>query len=264
MAAEENFVVVNLSSGKFYQDVNGQAAVLRKRDRRIVCTVAPCMVTAVALEDTASSVNVGRRRPSPTRSGGNAFPNTAFAHGIAAVRSRSASPQPRRSLSPVGVSVVQRRAQLATQSAATAVSGVGRIERETSRVRDLAEATSAEAKSVRGEVESRIADLAAASQASASQLEERVTAQVTQVAEYTEAQASRVAADVTARLEKEDYKRLRSSTAATAEITTRNVVEGARRDIQAQLDANRVDTLRQTSETKAQVQNISAQLGQAN
>ena len=126
-------------------------------------------------------------------------------------------------------------------------------------VRDLVEATSAEAKSVRGEVESRIADLATASQANASQLEERVAAQVTQVAEYTEAQASRVPADVTVRLEKE-VQAVVSSTAATAEITTRNVVEGTRRDIQAQIDANRADTLRQIAETKVQVQNISAQL----
>ena len=68
---------------------------------------------AVAMEDTASSVNLGRRRPSPTRTGGSEFPNTVFTRGIAVVRSRSASPRPHRSLSPLGVSVVQRRAQLA-------------------------------------------------------------------------------------------------------------------------------------------------------
>ena len=210
---------------------------------------------ADAMEDTASSVNIGRRRHSPTRTGGTGFPNTAFARGIAAVRSRSASPRPRRSPSPLGVSVAQRRAQLAAQSAATAVSGVGRIEAETHRVRELVEATSAEAKSVRGEVESRIADLAAASQASASQLGE----QVAKVAEYADAQASRVAADVTAQLGKE-VQAAATSAAATAEIKTRTVVEDARRDIQAQIDANRADTLRQTEETKAQVQEISAQL----
>ena len=214
---------------------------------------------ADAIEDTASSVNIGRRRPSPTRIGGSEFPNTVFARGVAAVRSRSASPRPRRSPSPLGVSVAQRRAQLAAQSAATAVSGVGRVEAETRRVRDLVEATSAEAKSVRDEVESRIADLAAASQASASQLVEQVATQVTKVAEYTDAQASRVAADVTARLGKE-VQAAATSAAATAEVTTRTVVEGARREIQAQIDANRADTLRQTEETKAQVQNISAQL----
>ena len=136
---------------------------------------------------------------------------------------------------------------------------VGRIEAETRRVRNLVEATSAEAKSVRGEVESHIAELAAASQASASQLAEQVATQVTKVAEYTDAQALRVAADVTARLGKE-VQAAASSATATAKITMRTVVEGARRDIQAQIDANRADTLRQTEETKAQVQNISAQL----
>ena len=153
------------------------------------------------------------------------------------------------------MSVAQRRAQLAAQSAATAVSGVGRVEAETHRVRELVEATLAEAKLVRGEVESRIADLAAASQATASQLGE----QVAKVAEYTDAQASWVAADVTAQLGKE-VQAAATSAAATAKIKTRTVVEGARRDIQAQIDANRADTLRQTEETKAQVREISAQL----
>ena len=81
-----------------------------------------------------------------------------------AVRSRSVSPRPRRSLSPLGVSVAQRRAQLAAQSAATPVSGVGRVAEETHYVRELVEATSAEAKSVRSDVERRVAILAAASE----------------------------------------------------------------------------------------------------
>ena len=62
---------------------------------------------ADAIEDTTSSVNIGRRRPSPTRIGGSEFPNTVFARGVVAVRSRSASPRPRRSPSPLGVSVAQ-------------------------------------------------------------------------------------------------------------------------------------------------------------
>ena len=63
------------------------------------------------------------------------------------------------------VSVQQCRAQLAEQSAATAISGVGRVEQETRRIREMVEATTAEAKSVRGEVESRVATLAAAADA---------------------------------------------------------------------------------------------------
>ena len=50
------------------------------------------------------------------------------------------------------------------------------------------------------------------------------------------------AADVTHRLEREIVAAV-TSTAATAEVTMRTVVEGVRRDIQAQLEQNRADTL---------------------
>ena len=214
---------------------------------------------AAALEDTASSVHIGRRQPSPSRTGGQPAPNTAFTFRSAAGRSRSASPRPRRSLSPLGVSVAQRRAQLAAQSAATAVSGVGRIEREARRVCELAEATSAETKSVRGEVKSRVATLAAASEENVVRVAAEVDAKVAKVAEYSDARASHVAADVTARLEK-DIQAAASSAAATAEVTTCTVVEGARRDIQGQLDVYRADALHKSDETQAQVREISAQL----
>ena len=214
---------------------------------------------AAALEDTASSVNIGRRLPSPSRTGGQTSPNTAFAFRTAAGRSRSASPRPRRSLSPLGVSVAQRRAQLAAQSAATAVSGVGRVAEETRYVRELVEATSAEAKSVRSDVERRVAILAAASEENAARVAAEVESKMAKVAEYSDARASHVAADVTARLEK-DIQVAASSATATAEITARTAVEGARRDIQAQLDVYRADALRKSDETQAQVQEISAQL----
>ena len=215
---------------------------------------------AAALEDTASSVHIGRRQPSPSQTGGQPAPNTAFTfRSVAGVRSRLASAQPRRSLSPLGVSVAQRHAQLAAQSAATAVSGVGRIEREARRIRELAEATSAETKSVRGEVESRVATLAAASEENVARVAAEVDAKVAKVAEYSDARASHVTADVTARLEK-DIQAAASSATATAEVTTRTVVEGARRDIQAQLDVYRADALRKSDETQAQVREISAQL----
>ena len=154
-----------------------------------------------ALEDTASSVYQGRAVQEKTRVSGGPFPNSAYSRGRAAARSRSASPRPRRVLSPVGLSVAQRRAQLAEQTAATAASGVGRVAEETRRVRELVEATTAEARSVRGEVESHVAQLAAAAEANAARTEERVSAEVKRVADYSDAQASRVAADVTARLE---------------------------------------------------------------
>ena len=51
-----------------------------------------------------------------------------------------------------------------------------------------------------------------------------------------------------------------SSATATAEIIARTAVEGAKRDIQAQLDVYRADALRKSDETQAQVKEISAQL----
>ena len=51
-----------------------------------------------------------------------------------------------------------------------------------------------------------------------------------------------------------------TSTAATAELTTRVAVEGVRRDIQAQLDANRADALQRSEEVAKQVRDLSAQL----
>ena len=115
----------------------------------------------VAIEDTASSV--APRGLVLTTSRAHS-PNATFARGVAAARARSASPRPRRPVSPLGLSVAQRCARLAEQSAATAMSGVGRVEAEARRVWAMVDATSAEAQSVRTQVESRIATLAAAAE----------------------------------------------------------------------------------------------------
>ena len=89
--------------------------------------------------------------------------------------------------------------------------------------------------------------MVAAAEAKAARTVEHVTAEVKRVAAYSDAQASRVAADVTARLEHE-VQATATSTAATAELMTCTVVEGVRRDIQAQLDANRADALKRSEE----------------
>ena len=141
---------------------------------------------------------------------------------------------------------------LAEQTASTAISGVGRVEAETCRVREMVEATTAEARSVRGEVESCIATLAAAADASATRTTEEIASRVKEVAEYSNAQALRVAADVTQRLEHEIVAAA-TSTTATAKVTTRTVVEGVRRDIQAQIEQNRVDALRREQEAQHRV-----------
>ena len=199
-----------------------------------------------ALDDTASSVRGMGAPPGVTVQVLTNTPNTAFSRRMRDTRSRSVSPRPRRVVSP-SLSMAQLRARTAEQTAATAVSGVGRLERETRRVREMVEATTVEAKSVRDEVESHVAILAEATDVSASRVEKEIAGQLGKVAAYSEAQASRAIAEVTQRLEKE-IGAAAISTAMTAEITTRNAVESVRRDIQAQLDKNRVDALQRKEE----------------
>ena len=153
-----------------------------------------------ALADTASSVHHAGRLPGGSSTVTNRAPNVAYSRGMAAAQARSASPGLRRFPLPLGVSVAQRCARLAEQSVATATSGMGRVEKKTCRVREMVEATTAEARSVRGDVESRVATLAVAADASTAHTAEEISSRVKEVAEYSDAQASRVAADVTQRL----------------------------------------------------------------
>ena len=149
------------------------------------------------LEDTASSVRGRDAPPGVTVQWLSNPPNAAFDQRMKDARSRSISPRPRRVVSP-SLSMAQLCARVAEQTVATAVSGVGRVERETRCVREMVEATTAEAKSVRDDVESRIAVLAAAAaDASATRANEEIASRVRQVAEYSETQASRVTVDVT-------------------------------------------------------------------
>ena len=145
------------------------------------------------------------------------------------------------------------------QSAATAISGMGNVEEETHRVRQMVEATTAEARSVCGGIESRIATLAVAADASAACTAEEISSRVKEAVEYSNAQALRVAADVTQRLEKEIVA-VAMSTAVTAEINMCTMVEGVQRDIQAQLEQTRVDSLRREQEAQHRIEDISKQL----
>ena len=65
--------------------------------------------------------------------------------------------------------------------------------------------------------------------------------------------------DVTQRLESEIVAAM-TSTAATAEVTMRTVVEGIRRDIQEQIEQNHADALRREQEAQHKVEDISKQL----
>ena len=133
------------------------------------------------------------------------------------------------------------------------------MEEETRRIRKMVEATTAEARSVRGDVESRIATLAAVADASAACIAEEISSRVKEAVEYSDAQVSRVTADITQRLEKEIVAAT-TSTAATTKINTRTVVEGVWRDIQAQLEQTRADALRREQEAQHRIEEISQQL----
>ena len=68
------------------------------------------------------------------------------------------------------------------------------------------------------------------------------------MAAYLDAQASRIAEMITQQLEWEIHAVV-MSTAATAEIRMRTIVEGMRRDVQAQFERNRADALRREEES---------------
>ena len=213
-----------------------------------------------ALEDTATSVRQPGTLPgSSTTISSSVAPNSAYAQRRSLTRGRSVSPAPRRRASPIGVSVAQRRTQMAEQIAESAFSGMGKVADETRRAREIAESAIAEARSVHGVVESRVAALSARADESTAHAVEVLSEQVQRTAAETEAKASRTIGTVVQQLEKE-ITVAATSTAAMAEITTRTVVEGLRRDVQAQIDQNRADTLRKTDEAQRRLDQVTNEL----
>ena len=186
-------------------------------------------------------------------------PNSAYAQRRSFTRGRSASPRPRRIASPIGVSVAQRCTQMAEQIAESVFSSVGQVADETRRTRKVAKAAIAEARSVHSEVKSQVAALLARADESTAHVVELLTEQVQQTAAKTEAKASRTIGTVVQQLEKE-ITVAATSTAKTAEVTTRTMVEGVRRDVQAQMDKNRVDTLCRADEAQRKVEQVSNEL----
>ena len=154
-------------------------------------------MVGTALEDTALSVCHTGHLPDGSSTVTSRAPNAAFSRRMARTRARSASPGPRRSPPPLGMSVVQRCAQLAEQIALTAISGVRRVEEETHRICKIVKATTAEAKSVRDEVESYVTSLVASADVSASCGTEVIEGRVREEAAYSDAQASRITVEVT-------------------------------------------------------------------
>ena len=77
--------------------------------------------------------------------------------------------------------------QLVERVAESAMSGVGQIADEARRVRGVAEAAIAEARSIHGEVESRVASLVAQADASAAHIIGVLSQHVQEVVEHSDA-----------------------------------------------------------------------------
>ena len=75
----------------------------------------------------------------------------------------------------------------------------------------------------------------------------------------SEAKALQIIGTVIQQLEKEITAAVMSA-ATTTEVTTCTVVEGVRRDVQAQIDQNRVDTLHRVDEAQRKVDQVSNEL----
>ena len=144
---------------------------------------------------------------------------------------------------------------MAEQIAESTFFGMGQVADETCRARKVVEAAIAEMRSVHGAVESRVAALSAHANESTSHVVEVLTEQVQRTAAETEAKASQTVGTIVQQLEKE-ITAATTSTATTAELATRMIVEGVKRDVQAQIDQNRVDTLHKANEAQCKGEQV--------
>ena len=92
-------------------------------------------------------------------------PNSAFAQRRSLSRGCSASLGPRWVASSIGISVMQRPAQMAEQIAETAISRVGRVEGEMRHARNVAEAAIAEATAASSRMETNVVHVTAQTEA---------------------------------------------------------------------------------------------------
>ena len=186
-------------------------------------------------------------------------PNSAFARRRSLSRGRSASPGPRRTALPLDVLVAQRCAQLAERTAESALSGVGQVAEEIRHAHSVAEVAISKTRSVHREIESKVSSLEVQAAASTAHITDVLSKCVGEVVAETEAKTSHVVGMVAQQLEKK-IQAAASSTAATAKIMTCTAVEGMRRDVQAQIEQNRVDALRDSNAVQKKVDQISEEL----
>ena len=120
------------------------------------------------IEDSASSTRRMGPPPDVSVQVFSSLPNVAYRSRLTDVHSRSVSPRPHRTVSPVSLSVAQQCARTSEQKAESAFSNVGVVADRTRYAQVIAEEAIAEARSVREEVLSRIAEVAKCADSSAS------------------------------------------------------------------------------------------------
>ena len=215
-------------------------------------TVSSPLAANAEYDDTASSthgtglptvqyVQMGSP-PSAPRQVTPVAPNTTFASRAGTVRARSASPRPRRTITPTELSVAQQRARTAEMKADTAYSSVGAVAEETRRVKTVAEEAIAEARSIHAEVTSKMSEVAERVRASASDVAENLTGKMRDVAAYSDEQTSRAVGDL--------------------QTKTREFVEGHRRDLESEIAHNQEEARRVARHTQTAIDNLSSQLSQ--
>ena len=166
---------------------------------------------------TAQEVRMGSPPSAPVQITPVA-PNTVFSNRANTVRARSASPRPRRTVTPTELSVAQQRARTAEMKADTAYSGVGMVAEETRRVRSVAEEAIAEARSLHAEIESKMGEVATRADVSASNVADALMGQVREAVAHSDKVTNRAVGELQNR--------------------TRDFVEGHRRDLEARINAN--------------------------
>ena len=186
-------------------------------------------------------------------------PNSAFGQRRSLPRGRSASPAPRRVVSPIGVSVAQRRAQMAEQIAETAISGVGCMEEEMRHTRSVAEAAIAEAAAVSSCMESNVVHVVVQTEAKTAQAVMALAERVRESVVETEASTSHTVRSVVQQLERE-IEATTMGAIVTSEMKTKSAVQGLRGESKAHLDQNRADFDWRQKETQTTIAQVSADL----
>ena len=159
-------------------------------------------------------------------------------------RGRFASPGPRRAASPLGVSVVQRSAQLAERTAESAISGVGQIADAVRIARAEAAMAAANVQSAIGTVQTLATSLSAHMDVATAKAMSEMEARMQQVASYLDAQNVSGYCHVTAaaRIRKSEMVSVAASVDEMAVRRTRDVEERIRREVEAKLQQEQATT----------------------